>query len=178
MLSGSRTQLGYKVPFQRALSTTALSQGAALRVLVALGAAAPRGGQWAIHPNIWNLPKLTLPQDTDLPLQLLTPPEALTPVYPSQRDHFTDPTPPPQTRGVFFSRNLDLRCTLIYYAESQTSSSSKKRHFSSAQVPLHHPSNARQEHASEASQLITSTSLSSGPQPGAVVVHETRMPLR
>lgn len=85
-----------------------------------------------------------------------------------------NPQHPPHTHWGFFPGIcLDLRYMLIYYAESQTFSCSKKCHFTSPRVLPHYHFNKKQEQGFEAVPPINSTLLSLASQPTASV-HSTR----
>lgn len=63
---------------------------------------------------------------------------------------------------------------LIYYAERQTFSCSKKGHFTSPRVLPHYHFNKKQEKRFEARPPISSTLLSLASQPTTASVHSTR----
>lgn len=91
-------------------------------------------------------------------------------IHPMWALHWTHSTLP--TGWGFFSKIcLDLRYVLIYYAESQTFSCSKKCHFTSPRVLPHYHFNKKQEQGSEARPPINSTLLSLASQPTAASVH-------
>lgn len=86
-----------------------------------------------------------------------------------------NPQQPPHTVGFFLPGIcLDLRYMLIYYAESQTFSCSKKCHFTSPRVLPHYHFNKKQKQGFEARPPIHSTLLSLASQPTIVLVHSTR----
>lgn len=126
------------------------------------------GGQGPQKLPPGTAPATSCSKDTNLQWQLLHPclPTATGTFY---WTHSTLPT----HWGFFPGICLDLRYMLIYYAESQTFSCSKKCHFTSPRVLPHYHFNKKQEQGFEAVPPINSTLLSLASQPTASV-HSTR----
>lgn len=152
-----------------------LSNGSAPGMLVAAGRAGTCGGQGDSDPRSCHrhCPSHKLPWDTNLQWQLLPllmfHPCLPTATWPFYWTHSTLPTHWDSFPGIC----LDLRYMLIYYAESQTFSCSKKCHFTSPRVLPHYHFNKKQEQGFEVIPPINSTLLSLASQPTTASVHST-----